>query len=43
VLDRPTSAVAAALGMSEEGVRAARSRVAKALRQTFDHLETTTG
>ncbi len=43
VLDRPTSAVAAALGMSEEGVRAARSRVAKALRQTFDHLDTTTG
>lgn len=43
LLDRPTETVAAQLGMSEESVRAAKSRVGKALRETFDHLDTTTG
>lgn len=43
LLDRSTGAVAAALGMSEDQVRQAKSRVGKALRETFDHLDTTTG
>ena len=43
LLDRSTEAVAAALGMSEESVRQAKSRVGKALRETFDHLDSTTG
>ena len=43
LLDRSTEVVAAQLGMSEESVRAARSRVGKALRETFEHLDTTTG
>lgn len=43
LLDRSTDAVAAALGISEDSVRQAKSRVGKALRETFDHLDTTTG
>jgi RNA polymerase sigma factor (sigma-70 family) len=43
LLDRSTEAVAAALGMSEESVRQSKSRVGKALRETFDHLDNTTG
>jgi RNA polymerase sigma factor (sigma-70 family) len=43
LLDRSTEAVAAALGMTEDNVRQAKSRVGKALRETFDHLDTTTG
>lgn len=43
LLDRPTESVAAALGLSEESVRQAKSRVGKALRETFEHLDSTTG
>ena len=43
LLDRSTEVVAAQLGMSEESVRAAKSRVGKALRETFEHLDNTTG
>lgn len=43
LLDRSTEVVAAQLGMSEESVRAAKSRVGKALRETFDQLDSTTG
>jgi RNA polymerase sigma factor (sigma-70 family) len=43
LLGRPTDAVAADLGISEESVRQAKARVNKALRQTFDHLDATTG
>lgn len=43
LLDRSTVAVAAALGMNEDQVRQAKSRVGKALRETFEHLDTTTG
>ncbi|MFN0134005.1 MAG: hypothetical protein ACKVW3_15935 [Phycisphaerales bacterium] len=37
------SAAAPALGMSEDSVRQAKTRVGKALRETFDHLDNTTG
>lgn len=43
LLDRPTEQVATELGLTIESVRAAKSRVGKALRETFDHLDTTTG
>jgi len=43
LLDRSTETVAAQLGISEESVRAAKSRVGKALRETYEHLDTTTG
>ncbi len=43
LLDRPTEQVAKELGMDVQSVRAAKSRVGKALRETFDHLDTTTG
>lgn len=43
LLDRPTEAVAAALGMREDSVRKAKSRVGEALRETFDHLDSVTG
>ncbi len=43
LLGRTTEQVAAQLSMSVESVRAAKSRVGKALRETFDHLDSTTG
>lgn len=43
LLDRPTEQVAQELGMDVQSVRAAKSRVGKALRETFDHLDSTTG
>ncbi len=43
LLDRPTDHVAKELGMDVQSVRAAKSRVGKALRETFDHLDDTTG
>ncbi|MCU0688724.1 MAG: sigma-70 family RNA polymerase sigma factor [Phycisphaerales bacterium] len=43
LLERSTESVAAALGMSVESVRQAKSRVSKALHETFDHLDNTTG
>ncbi|MGA2496998.1 MAG: sigma-70 family RNA polymerase sigma factor [Tepidisphaeraceae bacterium] len=43
LLDRPTDQVAAELGLSLESVRAAKSRVSKALRETFDNLDELTG
>lgn len=43
ILGRPTHAVARALDMSEQSVRAAKSRVARALRQTYEQLEDSIG
>lgn len=43
LLDRSTEQVATELGMDVQSVRAAKSRVGKALRETFEHLESTTG
>ena len=43
LLDRSAEAVAAQLGMSAESVRAAKSRVGRALREAFDLLDRTTG
>lgn len=43
LLDRPTEQVATELGQTIESVRAAKSRVGKALRETYDHLDNTTG
>jgi len=43
LLDRPTEQVAAELGFSAEGVRAAKSRVSRAVREAFDGLDGITG
>ncbi len=43
LLDRSTQAVAAELGMSEDSVRQARTRVGRALFETFNHIGLTTG
>jgi len=43
LLDRCTEHVAKDLGMSEESVRAAKSRVGKALREAFEKLDDATG
>lgn len=43
LLERPTEEVAAELGLSDESVRAAKSRVSRALKQAFDHLDAETG
>ncbi len=43
LFDRPAGDVAQELGMSVESVRAAKSRVNKALREEFEKLDTVTG
>lgn len=43
LLDRPVEQVAAELGLSQESVRAAKSRVSRALRQAFETLDALTG
>jgi RNA polymerase sigma factor (sigma-70 family) len=43
LLDRSTEEVAAELGLSHESVRAAKSRVSRALREAFDKLDQLTG
>jgi RNA polymerase sigma factor (sigma-70 family) len=43
LLDRPIEQVAAELGLSLESVRAAKSRVSRALREAFDRLDEVTG
>jgi len=43
LLERPNEQVAAELGLSLESVRAAKSRVSKALREAFDSLDEITG
>lgn len=43
LLDRSTEIVAAQLDMSAQSVRKAKERVGTALREAFDHLDSTTG
>lgn len=43
LLDRPIVVVAAELGITEESVRAAKSRVSKTLREEFEALDEATG
>jgi RNA polymerase sigma factor (sigma-70 family) len=43
LLERPTDEVAVELGLSAESVRAARSRISKALRNAFEKLEEMAG
>jgi DNA-directed RNA polymerase specialized sigma24 family protein len=43
LLDRPVEQVAVELGLSQESVRTAKSRVSKALRQAFEKVDQITG